>query len=38
MAVMSLPAHQVQADMARIVARHTLSNFTQAWQEVLQAC
>jgi glycosyltransferase involved in cell wall biosynthesis len=38
MAVMSLPAHQVQADMARIVERHTLSNFTQAWQEVLQAC
>jgi hypothetical protein len=24
--------------MARIVERHTLSNFTQAWQEVLQAC
>jgi len=38
MAVLSLPEQQVQADMARIVARHTLSNFTQAWQEVLQAC
>jgi glycosyltransferase involved in cell wall biosynthesis len=38
MTVLSLPPEQVKADMARIVARHNLPAFTQAWQEVLRAC
>mgnify|MGYP000034028399 CR=1 FL=1 len=38
MTVLSLPPEQVQADMARIVARHSLPAFSQAWQEVLRTC
>ncbi len=38
MTVLSLPPEQVKTDMARIVARHNLPAFTQAWQEVLRAC
>ena len=38
MTVLSLPPEQVQGDMARIVARHNLPAFRQAWQEVLLAC
>jgi len=38
MTVLGLPPEQVQADMARIVARHSLPAFSQAWQEVLRAC
>lgn len=36
MTVLSLPPEQVQADMARIVARHHISHFTQAWRNTLQ--
>jgi glycosyltransferase involved in cell wall biosynthesis len=38
MAVFSLPNQKVQQDMARIVARHNLEDFTRAWQEVLRTC
>ena len=38
MTVLSLPPEQVQVDMARIVARHSLPAFSQAWQEVLRTC
>jgi len=38
MTVLSLPPDQVQSDMARIVARHQVPAFAQAWQEVLSAC
>ena len=38
MTVLSLPPEQVKSDMARIVARHNLPAFRQAWQEVLRAC
>ena len=38
MTVLSLPPEQVKADMARIVARHSLPAFSQAWQEVLRTC
>lgn len=38
MTVHSLPREQVQADMARIVARHDLAGFVNAWQEVLRTC
>lgn len=38
MTVLSLPPEQVKADMARIVARHNLPAFSQAWQEVLRTC
>jgi len=36
--VMSLPQKQVQSDIARLVARHSVDNFCQRWQEVLNAC
>jgi glycosyltransferase involved in cell wall biosynthesis len=38
MAVLSLPTQQVQEDMACIVARHNVRDFTLAWQKVLSAC
>ena len=36
MTVLSLPPEKVQDDMARIVARHHISHFTQGWQTVLR--
>jgi glycosyltransferase involved in cell wall biosynthesis len=36
MTTLSLPAHKVQDDIARIVARHSVENFVSGWQEVLQ--
>ncbi len=36
MTVLSLPPEKVQDDMARIVARHHVSHFTQAWCNTLQ--
>jgi hypothetical protein len=38
MTVLSLPPDQVQADMARIVARHSLEGFVGQWQQVLRTC
>ena len=38
MTVLSLPPEQVQADMARIVARHSLDGFVGQWQKVLRTC
>lgn len=38
MTVHSLPREQVRDDMARIVARHDLAGFVNAWQEVLRTC
>jgi len=38
MTVLRLPPEHVQADMARIVARHALSGFVESWQQVLRAC
>lgn len=35
MTVLSLPAEQVQADMARIVARHHIDHFGQHWHQTL---
>jgi glycosyltransferase involved in cell wall biosynthesis len=36
MTVLSLPPEKVQDDMARIVARHHISHFTQGWINTLQ--
>ena len=36
MTVLSLPPEKVQDDMARIVARHHISHFTQGWQTMLR--
>ena len=36
LAVCAMPPHQMQADMARVLARHQVQEFTQAWQAVLQ--
>jgi hypothetical protein len=38
MTTLSLPPEQVRDDMARIVARHSITQFANAWQEVLHAC
>jgi glycosyltransferase involved in cell wall biosynthesis len=38
MSTLSLPPQKVQADIARIVARHSIQNFVQGWQEVLRTC
>jgi len=38
MTVLSLPAQQVQEDMARIAARHSVEGFAGNWQEVLHTC
>jgi glycosyltransferase involved in cell wall biosynthesis len=38
MAMLSLPQEQIQADMARIVQRHSVDIFSQGWQKVLAAC
>lgn len=35
-AVCALPRHQLQADMARVLARHQEKDFVQRWQAVLQ--
>jgi hypothetical protein len=36
MTVLSLPPEKVQDDMARIIARHHISHFTQGWINTLQ--
>lgn len=38
MTTLSLPPEKVRDDMARIVARHSIDGFVQAWQEVLHTC
>ena len=38
MTVLSLPAQQVQEDMARIAARHSVEGFAGNWQGVLRTC
>lgn len=38
MTTLNQPEDKLRDDMARIVARHGVPDFTQAWQEVLQAC
>ena len=38
MTTLSLPPHKVQDDIARVVARHSMTGFVQSWQEVLLAC
>lgn len=35
-AVLAMPRHQVQADMARVLARHQVQDFVQRWQTVLR--
>lgn len=34
--VLTMPRHQVQADMTRVLARHQLHDFIQRWQAVLR--
>jgi glycosyltransferase involved in cell wall biosynthesis len=38
LSAVSLPREQLQHDIKRIVERHSLGQFAQAWQEVLASC